>query len=263
MNGNEKTVDFLDSMASQSAALPETTEQVETVETKDEAPQGETPPAATPEVEQVATPPVVTPKEPTMVPLAGLQDEREKRQKAEAERQRLEKELEQYRKQEQAKPVTDFYLNPEQHVAEVVSQVEQRATQRIYSALEAEARIAFPDYDEVFTEVEEYAKTNPAIAQQVLNAPNPARKAYEIGKQLREYKEMQNPEAYKAKLEAELRAKWEAELAEKQAAADREAAARQDKIDAIPPDLSKTPSATAETRERRSPVFNQLFDKPS
>lgn len=256
MNGNEKTTDFLDSMASQSAALPEPTEQVEPVETPTEEPQGVTAPVETPE--PAATPPVAAPKEPTMVPLAGLIDEREKRQK-------LEKELEALRKQPPQEPakVTDFYLDPEKHVAEVVTQVEQRATQRIYSALEAEARIAFPDYDEVFNEVEEYAKTNPAIAAQVLNAPNPARKAYEIGKQLREYKEMQNPEAYKAKLEAEFRAKWEAEQADKAKQAEREAAAKAEKLDAIPPDLSKTPSATAETRERRSPVFNQLFDKPS
>lgn len=259
MNGNEKTVDFLDSMASQSAALPEVTEEVAPVEVVvEEAPVEKVEPV---EKTEAAAPTAAATKEVEMVPLSVMiearKDEQEKRRK-------LEQELEQLRsKQQEPAKVTDFYLNPEQHVAEVVSQVEQRATQRIYSALEAEARIAFPDYDDVFNEVEEYAKTNPAIAQQVLNAPNPARKAYEIGKQLREFKEMQNPEAYKAKLEAEFRAKWEAEQADKAKQAEREAAARAEKLDAIPPDLSKTPSATAETRERRSPVFNQLFDKPS
>ena len=39
-----------------------------------------------------------------------------------------------------------------------------------------------------------------------------------------------------------------------------EAAAKAQLKDAIPPDLSNTRSATAETVERKSPVFNQLFD---
>lgn len=259
MTGNETTPDFLDSMASQAADLPDPPEQAEPIEAANEDdPKGETVPA-TAEAEAAAAPPAAAPREAQMVPLAGLMDEREKRQ-------RLERELEQMRRQQgerEQQPATSFYVDPERHVQELVGQVEQRTTQRMYSALEAEARIAFPDYDEVFSEVEEYAKTNPAVAQQVLQAANPARAAYELGKRIREHREMQNPDEYRQKIERELRAKWDAEQAEAAKLAEQGAAVRAEKIAAIPPDLSKTASATAATRERKSPVFNQLFDKPA
>ena len=94
-------------------------------------------------------------------------------------------------------------------------------------ALEAQAREVYPDYDEVFAELEEQAQGNPALTQQVMQSPNPAMAAYKLGKQLRELKQMQDPDAYRQKIEAEVRAKIEAEAKAKAAAAN-----------AIPPDLT-------------------------
>ena len=104
-------------------------------------------------------------------------------------------------------------------------------TQAFHAALEADAREAYPDYDEVLAELGDAARENPALRQQVFSSPNPAKAAYKLGKQLREMKAMQDPQAYRAQIAAEIRAEIAAEQAAKETA--RAAAAA-----AIPPDLS-------------------------
>lgn len=185
---------------------------------------------ATPVAETVATPETPAPVVPTTpdpkeehVPLAALKAERQKRQEYEAR-------LRQYEQQTQA-PQPSFYEAPEQYVQSLLSQHDQQVTQRMLGALEAQAREVYPDYDEVFEIVQESAASNPVIVQQVMQAPNPAMAAYKLGKQLREMKAMADPDAYRAKIEAEVRAKVDAEYRAKEEAKAKAASA-------IPPDLT-------------------------
>lgn len=185
-----------------------------------------------PVAETVATPEPPAPEVPTTpepqeerVPLAALKAEREKRQ-------RFEQELAALRQQQAQQPeMPSFYEAPEQYVHTVLAQERQQMTQMMLAALEAQAREVYADYDDVFQEVLEAAQANPAIQQQVMQAQNPATAAYKLGKQLRELKQMKDPESYRKQIEAEVRAKVEAEFRAKEEARLRAA-------NAIPPDLA-------------------------
>ena len=189
--------------------------------------------AETPEpvAETVATPETPAPVVPTTpepkeehVPLAALKAERAKRQEYEAR-------LRQYEQQQAQQPQPSFYEAPEQYVQSLLQQHDQQVTQRMLGALEAQAREVYPDYDEVFEIVQESAASNPVLTQQIMQAPNPAMAAYKLGKQLREMKAMADPDAYRAKIEAEIRAKVDAEYRAKEEAKLKAAAE-------IPPDLT-------------------------
>lgn len=244
---SDKETDFLDSMKTAAEAIPvvETPEVVE----KDEV--TPVPEAKAPVAPEVPSTPV---KEPDTVPIAALMAEREKRQKEEAVRKELERRIAELTPK---KETPDFYQAPEEHIGSRISATEMKMN----AALEALVRDQKPDFDEVAQEVIEYAQYNPQVRDEIFAQPNPALAMYQFGKKLREGKaQQQDPEAYRKGIEAEIRKQLEAEYAEK---ARQAAAAEQAKAalkDAIPPDLSATRSATAETTERKSPVFKQLFD---
>lgn len=233
---SEQEPDFLDEVAighgeqeAPETPEPETPEPVaETVETP--------PPAATtaPEVSEEHT-----------VPYAAMKAEREKRQ-------RLEQELANVRQQQQ--PQVDFYQQPDVYVQQHLQQAEQRAQQRFIAALEEQARETYPDFDEVVNDVVEQAEGNPVLAQQVMGAANPVLAAYRLGKQMRELKQMQDPDAYRARIEAEVRASVEAELREKEAQRARAAAA-------IPPDLTDARNAKGQFAPVSDSVLTELFPK--
>lgn len=212
---SEPEIDFL------SEEAPEVVE-TEVVETP---PVAET--VATPETPATEVPTTPEPKE-EHVPLAALKSERAKRQEEQRARQELEARLRQY---EQQQPQPSFYEAPEQYVQSLLQQHDQHVTQRMLGALEAQAREVYPDYDEVFEIVQESAASNPVLTQQIMQAPNPAMAAYKLGKQLREMQAMQDPDAYRAKIEAEIRAKVDAEYRAKEEA-------RLKAANAIPPDLT-------------------------
>lgn len=242
---SDKETDFLDSMKTAAEAITETPEVV----VKDEV---------TPAIEAVApTAPEVpsTPvKEPEVVPIAALMAEREKRQREEKARQELERRLAELTPK---KEVPDFYQDPVANVDSRFSATEMKFN----AALEELVRDQKPDFDEVAAEVIEFAQYNPQVRDEIFAHPNPALAMYNYGKKLREKKAQQtDPEAYRKQVEAEVRQKIEAEYAEQARKAAAEAAAKAQLKDAIPPDLSNTRSATAETVERKSPVFKQLFD---
>ena len=155
--------------------------------------------------------------------MSALKAEREKRQK-------YERELAELRQQKEVE-LPNFFEAPESYTQQVVQSAEQRANQRLFAALEEQARESFPDFDEVLAEVQEAAQTNPAIVQEIFSKANPALAAYKLGKQQREYKAMENPAEYRAKIEAEVRAKLEAEYRAKEDA-------KRSAIEAIPPELS-------------------------
>jgi hypothetical protein len=204
----------------------------------EEAPEAvETEVVETPPVAETVEPPVTpAPEAPTApepkeehVPLAALKAERKKRQE-------YEDRLRQYEQQQAQQPQPSFYEAPEQYVQTLLQQHSQHVTQRMLGALEAQAREVYPDYDEVFEIVQENAAGNPIVVQQIMQAPNPAMAAYKLGKQLREMQAMQDPDAYRAKIEAEIRAKVDAEYKAKEEAKLRAA-------NAIPPDLTAARAA--------------------
>jgi hypothetical protein len=178
--------------------------------------------------------PTAPARESDHVPLAALKAEREKRQEAARKAQELERRLAELEAQRTQPAPPAFYENPEQHIAHAVSATEQRLRQQFFAALEASAREAHPDYDDVLQDLQESG--NPALVQRVFAAANPALEAYKLGKQLREIKALQDPAAYRASLEAEIRAQIAAEAKAKETARAQAAAA-------IPPELSAARAA--------------------
>lgn len=238
---SDNGTDFLDDMTQPQAEpeapeKPEPEQPVEVVETVEQQPEAPAP--------EVTTTP--EPKEEQAVPYAAMKAERDKRQA-------LERELTELRATQKAappQPLPEFYEAPEQHM----QALEQRATQRLYMALEDQARAVHPDYDEVFEEVKAAAEGNPAIQQRIFSAANPALAAYQIGKQLREFKRMEDPVKYRAEIEAEVRAKLEAEQKAKEQV---RAAANA----AIPPDMTQSRNAAGQFAQPDGDVFNDLFNK--
>lgn len=254
---SERETDFLDEMADKDEAQGEagdTGEQVEKEtdkpETKDETAQGE------PEKATKVEPPATEDKDSGHVPLAALKAERTKRQALERELEQLRSKATQTQPQQQpqeAQQPASFYEDPERFVQGLVSKVQHEANQRILQALDAEAREQFPDYDEVMELVVKQAEGNPAIRQQILNSPNPPKAAYRLGKQLKDLEAMQDPVAYRAAIEAEVRAKVEAELRAKQEA-------KRKATDAIPPDLAAETSRSGKDQPAADP-FESMFIK--
>lgn len=231
--------DFLDDMADASApaATPEADEPTEVQPAPEPAVTVEEP--VTPEPEATTAPEVEKDK---TVPLPALLAEREKRQALERQLAEL--------KQQPQQTMPEFYEAPEQHL----QLVEQRATQRLHAALEEQAKAVYPDYDDMAAKAIEAAQGNPLLAQQVLTAPNPALALYQLGKKTAELAQMQDPEAYRAKIEAEVRAKVEAEFAAK--AAEKEKAAA-----AVPPDLSQARNAAGKFATAAPSPVDELFPR--
>lgn len=251
--------DFLDEYRDEDAALA--TGEESGGEAADEvAETADQPEASAPESEAPAAPDA--PKD-SHVPYAAMKAERDKRQERERELQERDRRIAEYERQlqelrnpaqpQQARTV-EIWEDPDAFVSQRVQAVEQAATNRLYAALESQARETYPDYDEVFAVVQEHARTNPTIGQQVLSAPNPALAAYKLGKQLREQKQMEDPAAYRAKVEAEIRAEIKAE---EQAKGD----ARRTAINAIPPDLSASRNVAGSTGPVVEDAFDTLFPR--
>lgn len=252
---SQKETDFLDDMTKPDEAAPPAepdTAEPEKVEKGEPAPEAKKEPEKAPEPPKEpekkaeATPAA---EESGMVPFAGLKAERQKRQEYERQVRELEAKLAEKQTQQ---PIPAFFEAPEQYVQHLTQQAEQQANQRLMAALDAQARDSYADYDDVVAFLTEQAAGNPALAQQVFNAPNPAVAAYKLGKQLQDMERMKDPDAYKAQLEAELRAKWEAEIKSKEEAKAKAAAE-------IPPDLATARNATAATQPQSGTVFDNLF----
>lgn len=126
---------------------------------------------------------------PDYVPKAALHDERRKRQELEA---RL-KAMEDAQKAAQPKePPVGLLDDPEKweqqlqaRVNEEVQRVRLENQAQMIAFLEAQARAAHPDYEEVVTFFAEQAKANPILAQEALAQPNPVEYAYTAGRRLK------------------------------------------------------------------------------
>lgn len=151
--------------------------------------------------------------------------ERKRRQEAEQKNAELERRLKEIegRPAQAAAPATadtkqqptppDPWLDPEGYMRfQQAQQDDVRFADRVELSQEL-MRSKHEDYDAVEQVFIEECKTNPFLRSQLRTAPFPARLAYEQGKKLMALREIGDPVAYRAKIEAELKAKFEAEQA--------------------------------------------------
>lgn len=173
--------------------------------------------------ETVATPeegPPPSEPEPSQIPLAALQDERTKRQRAEDEARQMREALAQYEAyfQQQAQPQIDPEADPIAYVAQQVReqlapQFEQQILAARVQATEAMARDRWADYDakvELFTQE---MQQNPFLLQQLVKAPDPASYAYNVAQQIEQARQYGGqPMPSREQIEAEMREKILAEI---------------------------------------------------
>lgn len=269
-NGRERTTRFSVEMESDvenqtsledllsDKELPETTEETEQTEDTGEETSTET---ATAETEQEteekddSTPESKAEQKtedeegPESWTKAAVLDERRKRQALEAE-------LEKVRQGQQKEPAAetekpDWYSDPEKAAQAMQQQVSQQAFNTKLELSQDMMRGQFEDYDELETEFVDLAKQDPRLIQEMQQAANPARFAYETAKKAREYTAMKDVDSYKAKLrqevEAELRKELEAEQQQK-------AEAQQRKRDAIDPSLASSTSGGLKSDDYAGPT---------
>lgn len=145
---------------------------------------------------------------------AALKDERRKRQAMEAE---LADMRAQFARMQQPQPEQppEFWDNPdaamqarlEQFGDTLLQRFEQKQQVERINASEAQARLKYADYDDAFHAFRQAVQANPALAQQMTQASDPAAFAYQKGKTALELERVGSIDEL---LKAE-RAKWEAE----------------------------------------------------
>lgn len=161
----------------------------------------------------------VPPTEQTGLPpdeYKALKDERRKRQDAEARIAVLEAQFQTAQQAQQPpEPEADFWDNPQGVIASQVQRAvlealnaekQQQQAKRIDES-EASARAKYADYDDAFYAFRQAVQANPALAQQMAQASDPAEFAYTKGKTALELGRVGSIDEL---LKAE-RAKWEAE----------------------------------------------------
>lgn len=210
-------------------------------------------PAAPPEPApsaQPTPPPARTPEEPRDVVAfkAAAIEERRKRQELERRLAEMEK--------RQAAPVLpdDPYAAEieQKYLAPRMQELEQRMLDRMYNAIEASARVRYPDYDEVRAQFLELCEQDPSAAAGLRDAPDPAEYAYKTAKKYALMREIgDDPVAYRARVEAEIRKDLEAKLGQPRAMSS-----------PTPPSSlngEKSPAATAQVWSGPTPI-SSLFN---
>ena len=139
---------------------------------------------------------------------AAVLDERRKRQALEAE-------LEKVRQGQQQQPANeaekaDWYADPEKAAQAMQQQVGQTVSQQVWQTKvglsQDMMRAQHEDYDELESEFMDLVKDQPGLIQEMQQAANPARFAYDTAKKAREYTAMKDVDSYKAKLRQEVEA---------------------------------------------------------
>jgi hypothetical protein len=160
--------------------------------------------------------------------LATAQEERRKRQELEERIKALET------PKEAPKP---FFEDPDgalkqrdDQIAQTRMEFQQMMFQTRLQSAEEIARIKYQDYDQAVEIFKEVAGQAPGLIQQCMASPNPAEFAYKLGKHHKEMRDVGSVDAYKQKIEKELRIKLEAEMKEKMEA---ELKARKDLVPSL------------------------------
>ena len=135
------------------------------------------------------------------VPLAALEAERKGRQDWKEKAIRFEEEAKQLRERMQAQP-----QQPQQPQDPLAAMQQQIVNER-FNTSEMLVRDKHADLDEVIEQFKAAAAQNPALVAQMHAHPHPWKFAYDEGKRLKFAAEIGNdPEAYRKKVEAEIRA---------------------------------------------------------
>lgn len=178
-------------------------------------------------------------QEPESWTKTAVIDERRKRQELEKKYQQLEAELAALRQpaqQQQEVTRPNVFEEPENAFNYSENLVEQKAFARLVKYSEAEMREKYSDYDEMSDEFMKLAQQNPVLKQELFNAPNPAKFAYNTAKNYLDAQKFNDP-TYKEQLKEDIRKEVLAELARNQQVS------QPVKPSVQLPDLSKTTSA--------------------
>lgn len=167
--------------------------------------------AAPPAPVQDAPPASVEKKEPHLVPLATVLDDREKRQKAEARAAMLERQLAAIQQQNQPKPtLPDPAEDAEGYTRTIIGHLGQQMQAQVLRQSEFFARREFGA--ELVGEAMEFFDNQPRhVSEQFLREPSPFHAAVEWFKQHKEASERASPD-YEARLRAEIAAQLREEM---------------------------------------------------
>lgn len=208
-------------------------------------------PEVTPEVETKAakTPP---PGDDGKVPIQALLEEREKRQQ-------YERELKEYREQQEkakkdAPKLPDYFEDPEGYnaavekmVQERVSGLEAKVNQQMSAAWlsmsERAAKARYQDFDEKLEAFSKEAQTNPVLAAQMMQSPDPGDYVYQTGKKLLALSTTPDLDSLKEQIRNEL-------LAEMKQGEE----AKKAKLASVPRSLSKEQSASGPRQAEWTPT---------
>ena len=191
------------------------------------APPAETPPETTPEPARAEAPAPALVAEPPddRVPQAALLDERRKRQAYEREVESLREQL--ARNKEPAKPAADVWTDPEAYVSaaeqRAIAAAEARMSDMVghitANVSEQFARRQYPDYDQKRAEFSKRLEADPVIKAEfnrhIAQGGDLGEFVYSTATKLQQMAELTNIDAYRAKVEAEVRARLEAEYAKR------------------------------------------------
>ena len=137
------------------------------------------------------------------VPLAALEAERKGRQDWKEKAVRFEEEARQLRERMAERTQQQ---EPQQQL-DPIQQVRQEMLNERFNMSEMVARQKYEDLDEVVKTFQEAALQNPALSMALHQQANPYEFAYREGKRIQLLKEVgDDPAAYRAKVEAEIRA---------------------------------------------------------
>lgn len=169
-------------------------------------------PAPTPEPmgdkPESTAPPADAKPEPSdggVVPQRALLDERRKRQELERKFAELQEKLAAPQPKPEPVQAPSWDLEPQQAASHFQQQIDIARYQDRVAITEELLKEKYADYDEVAQIFAAAAQSNPQLAAQIFQAPNPARFAYQEGKRLRLLQEIgDDPDAYRARLEAEI-----------------------------------------------------------
>lgn len=247
----------LDAGSSDREPEPQETQATEPETTEDPASEGTEAPAdesaeQSGDKEEVETPPV---QQESMVPLAALQDERDRRQMAERHAQQLQQEqMENLRRQnqqlaQQRPEEVNPFDDPDAYERQLYEQrLAQQVDDRMFNALSNmsvyQAQQRHEDYGEKEQLFTRLAEANPGLAQQMRAHPDPAEFAYQTASQYLMLQEVgKDPAAYEEKVREKVKAEL---LAEQGTAAEPSSGQRE-----IPPTLVNERS----TQTKREPAW--------
>lgn len=163
-------------------------------------------------------------QEPGRVPVAALQDERQKRQQLEAQLEQALGLLNQRQAQQPQQPPPDMFDDPDGFKAHFREQLKAELLQELGPTMQHQgvmtraevsemlARQKYEDYDQTVESFKEAMQANPFLLTQLQQAPDPATFAYNAGKQFAEAKAYGGALPSRDQLKAELLEEVKAEL---------------------------------------------------